>query len=114
MRYHGGVNRILLLTLLAAFACLLAGPPVVSAQQPSEALQLELKVARKPPVAHPLPDPTVVEKDAEEAVGEIEARERRDELIRELIQGRLRRPDLDRDVIGGIQSRNLSDVLRRR
>ncbi len=108
------MKRASVLSFLTAFVLLQVSVPAVWAQQPSEPLQLELKVARKPPVTHPLPDPTVVEKDAEEAAGEIEARERRDELIRELIQGRLRRPDLDRDVIGGIQSRNLNDVLRRR
>ncbi len=83
------------------------------AQQPSEPLQLELKVARKPRVVHPLPDPRIVEKDTREVVTEIEARERRDEVIRELMERRLRRPDLDRDVISGIQARNLTDVLRR-
>lgn len=108
------MRSTLLLALLFASPWLAVEPPVASAQQPSEPLQIELKLARKPPVTYPLPDPKVVEKDAEEAVGEIEARERQDKLIRELVQGRFRRPDLDRDVIGGIQSRNLHDVLRRR
>jgi hypothetical protein len=53
-------------------------------------------------------------KDAERAIAEIKARERSEELVRELMQSRLRRPDLDQDVIGGIQSRNFNNTLRGR
>ncbi len=76
--------------------------------------RLDLHLARKPAVVHPVPAPKVAEEDAEQAIAEIKAREQHGELIRELTQSRPRRPDLDPDVISGIQSRNLSDALRRR
>lgn len=66
------------------------------------------------PAVHPLPDLMIAEEDAEQAVIEIEAREPGDELIRETIPSPPRRPDLNYDVVSGIQSRHLSAALRRR
>lgn len=103
--------RVLVLVVLASVQ--VADRPAW-AEEHSPSRRLHLTLSRRPPVVQPLPDPSVAEKDAERAIAEIKARERRDELIRQLTEGRFRRPDLDRDVIGGIQSRNLTDALRRR
>ncbi len=102
---------VLLLTVLAWFQ---AADRPAWAEEPSTPLQLHLTLSRRPLDVQPAPDAKIVEKDADEAIAEIQARERREELIREVTQGRFRRPDLDRDVWGGIQSRNVNDALRRR
>ena len=108
------MKRMLWVMLPSLFALLHIATPAVWAQQPAMLLHLQLTLSRKPSTAQPSPDPQMAEKDAEQAIAEIQARQRRDELARELVPGRVRRPDLDRDVIGGIQSRNLNDALRRR
>lgn len=102
------------LAFLALAATLPVSPPAANAQQPDGALPLHVTLTRRPPATQPAPDVKVAEKDAEEALAEIQARERRNELIRQLTERPFRRPDLDRDLIGGIQSRNLTDALRRR
>jgi hypothetical protein len=108
------MKKIARVMLPAALALLQVPAPAVRAEQPAGSLLLHLTLSRRPPAAQPVPDPKIAEKDAEQAMAEIQARERRDELIRELTQGRFLRPDLDRDLISGIQSRNLTDALRRR
>lgn len=108
------MKKIAWVMLPAVFALLQVPAPAVRAEQPAGSLLLHLTLSRRLPAAQPVPDSQVAEKEVEQAIAEIQARERRDELIRELTQGRFRRPDLDRDVISGIQSRNLTDALRRR
>ena len=108
------MKKIARVMLPAALALLQVPAPAVRAEQPAGSLQLHLALSRRLPAAQSAPDPQVAAREVEQAIAEIQARERRDELIREFMQGRLRRPDLDRDVISGIQSRNLTDALRRR
>lgn len=96
------------------FALLQVPAPEAGAQEPSGPHPLHLTLTRRPPVLHPAPDPKTAEKDADQAMTEIQARARRDELIRKLTEGGSRRPDLDRDVMSGIQSRAVTDALRRR
>ena len=88
--------------------------PPVRAQRPAASVEVHLQLSRRLPAVQPLPDPRIAENDAEQAIAEMKGRERRDELFRELLQGRVRRPDLAPDVIGGIQSRNINDALRGR
>jgi len=109
-----GMKRILWVVLPVVFAVLQVQAPPVRAQQPATSVEVHLKLSRKLPAAQPLPEPRIAEKDAEQAIAEMKGRERRDELLREVLQGRVRRPDLDPDVISGIQSRNINDALRRR
>jgi len=109
-----GMKRILWVVLPVVFVLLQVWAPTALAQQPTTSVEVHLKLSRKLPAAQPLPDPQVAEKDAEQAIAEMKGREWRDELVREVLQGRVRRPDLDRDVSGGIQSRNINDALRRR
>lgn len=109
-----GIRRIVALMPVAVFALLLAAPAVVLGEEPSASLQLELKPPRTRPLGLSSPRPEIVQADTARAISEIKARERLDEVIRETIQGPRRRPDLNYDVFSGIQSRNLSNALRRR
>ncbi len=108
------MKRMALMTLLATFAVFPAWAPSVRAEEPSQPVRIDLKLSSRPPVVHPAPDPEIAKKDAEQAVAEIEERERGQRLIRENILNPPRRPDLTYDVFSGIQSRRLNDALRRR
>lgn len=84
------------------------------AEPPSATPQDGPRHSSKTRIAPTVPDPKVAERDADEAAATIEQRERDEELIRKEMGGPERRPDLDHDVIQGIQSRNVEDALRRR
>lgn len=84
------------------------------AEEPSRPVPLEVTLARRAPAVHPPLDPEVVKKDAERAVTEMEARRRDEEALRRARPAPPRRPDLNYDVVSGIQSRSLTDALRRR
>lgn len=66
---------------------------------------------RQPP---PKPRYETVWEDAERAISEIKARERAEKLSREAIPRPHPRPDLNYDVVNGIQSRNITNSLRPR
>jgi hypothetical protein len=108
------MKRTAFLMLPAVTTFLLAGTPVWQTEKPSQSLQLELKLSRRPPAVRPLPDPKVVDRDAEQAIADIHTRQRSEELVRETLQAPFRRPDLSYDVWSGIQSRNLGPALRLR
>lgn len=99
--------------LLAVLAWFQGADRPAWAEDPSTPLQLHLTLSRRPAFVHPTPDPKIAEKDADEAIAEIKARERGEELSRETLRPS-RRPDLSYDVWSGIQSRNINDALRRR
>ncbi len=93
---------------------LVGGALPAGAQERSGELRLELKLARKPAVVQPAPDPKIAEQDTEQAIAEVRARERSEGLVREMLRAPSRRPDLHYDVWSGIQARNVRDALRRR
>lgn len=93
-----------LLLLIRAHAAW-AEPPITPQDGP--------RLSSKARIAPAVPDPKVAERDADEAAVAIEARERDDELIRKEVRGPERRPDLDYDVVNGIQSINVENALRR-
>ena len=108
------MRRLASWLVLGSLAWVAASLAPVWAEEPSPALKLELKVARKRPEVPVAPDPKVAEQEAEKAVAELQARERSEELIRETLRAPSRRPDLHYDVWSGIQARSVSDALRRR
>ena len=96
-----------------ALALLFAGTfslstPAAFAGEKVGSLHLEYK--RLAPTV--LPPASEVEKDAAQAAEESEARKQTDHRSREN-KGDPSRPDLDPDVIQGIQSRGLHDILHR-
>ncbi len=109
------MGRMTWVLLLVAVAWVQAADRPAWAQESSPAVRMDLTLSRRPPLPpQPPPDPKVVEKDAEEAIAAIKARERSEEVIRETLRAPSRRPDLNYDVWSGIQSRNVNDALRRR
>jgi hypothetical protein len=102
----------------ARLALLLAGLvlPVAAwaedASPPSSAI-LQVEVARKRHVVRPVPSPAAVADDADRAQAAARDRAREEQLIRQQRAPASRRPDLDRDVVSGIQARNLHKALGR-
>jgi hypothetical protein len=80
------------------------------AASPVTSLESQIKLQRF--VVLPRPTPETVEQDMAAVMAELEAAERREELVQQVIRPP-RRPDLDDDVSGGIQSRNLGQALTR-
>ena len=83
------------------------------AEEPTAPLRLEVTISHRHPAVQPPPDPELVTKEAEQAVRELEARQRDDEALRQSIPKPSARPDLNYDVWSGIQSRGLTNTLRR-
>ncbi|MGH7310673.1 MAG: hypothetical protein ACREK6_18480 [Candidatus Rokuibacteriota bacterium] len=81
-------------------------------QAASPVTSLESEVKRKRFVVLPRPSPETVDQDVAAVMAELQAAERREELVRQVIRPP-RRPDLDDTVSGGIQSRNLGQALTR-
>ncbi len=100
--------------LLSAGFLLLIRAHAAWAEPPSSPLQDDPKLSSQRRVVHPPPPLEIVEQDAEHAAAQIEQRKRDDDLIRELMLTPRRRPDLDHDVVQGIQSLNVDRALRRR
>ncbi|HET9923428.1 MAG TPA: hypothetical protein VFS98_04855 [Methylomirabilota bacterium] len=100
-------RSLAVLVILVSVSLVSAG--VASAQNESAPLDLEYK--QRAPALRTVP-PRKIEEDTTQAVNEID-RQRTDRLLRDNQPSPMRRPDLDRDVTQGIQTRGLSDALRR-
>lgn len=105
------MKQIVYLVLPAALTWLAAWAPALSAERYPLESQYSLKTTLVPPL---LPDGQKLELDVDQAIFEIEARQHADDLIRELVLTPRRRPDLDHDVVQGIQSLNVDRALHRR
>lgn len=88
-------------------------PCEAPAQGRQESGTLGMEQRRKAQVVRPLPPAAAVEQDAEQAIEEMRAERRRDEIIRETLP-HIRPPYADSDVRGGIQSQNIQRALPRR
>jgi len=105
------MNRICMLALSASILWLAAAAPAGSDDRFGREAQLALKTTRMPP---PPLDEMKLDLDVDQAIVEIMARQRDEELIRELVLPPRRRPDLEHDVVQGIQSLNVEKALRGR
>ena len=91
-------------TLLLAVLVLIASAGIAPAQTKSPG-PLDLEYKQRAPALRPVP-PWKLEEDTTQAVRELD-RQRTDRMLREVQPGPSRRPDLDRDVTQGIQTRGL-------
>ena len=92
-------------TLPLAVLLLLASAGTAPAQTKSQG-QLDLEYKQRPPALRPVP-PQKLEEDTAQAAREL-SRQRTDRMLREAQPTPSRRPDLDRDVTQGIQTRGLN------
>jgi hypothetical protein len=92
---------------LALVLTLLHVPALAQRAPVSSGTDLEQRIRQKTTVIRPKPAPDTLTRDANQAVDELSAVRRRDETLRELSPPTARRPDLDADVTGGIQTRGL-------
>jgi curli biogenesis system outer membrane secretion channel CsgG len=91
-------------TLPLAVLILLASAGIAPAQTKSTG-PLDLEYKQRAPALRPVP-PRKIEEDTTQAVRELD-RQRTDRMLRDVQPGPPRRPDLDRDVTQGIQTRGL-------
>ena len=91
-------------TLLLAVLVLIASAGIAPAQTKSQG-PLDLEYKQRAPALRPVP-PRKIEEDTTQAVRELD-RQRTDRMLRDVQPGPSRRPDLDRDVTQGIQTRGL-------
>ena len=105
------MSRTFNLALSAAILGLAAATPTISADPYGLESQFSLKTTLMLP---PPLDEKKLELDVDQAIAEIMARKRDEDLIRELVLTPSRRPDLEHDVVQGIQSLNVEKALRRR
>lgn len=111
------------LIALAALTTLLL--PVAATGQdrptgPPAPLPLELRKSEVPrpakgprPIVRPRVTAADAVREADRAIAELDAARRQEELLREQARSVVRRPDLDHDVVQGIQQRALQKALRR-
>jgi hypothetical protein len=98
-------------TLLLALSLFLAGAVVALAgvgtasAQTNKSGSLDLDYKPRTPAVQKVP-PRKIEEDTTQALNEID-RQRTDRMLRDSQPSPARRPDLDRDVTQGIQSRGL-------
>jgi hypothetical protein len=91
-------------TLLLALLAVLGSTDIATAQAKSSG-KLDLEYKQRSPALRPVP-PQKIEEDTTQAVRELD-RQRTERMLRDVQPGPPQRPDLDRDVTQGIQSRGL-------
>jgi hypothetical protein len=98
-------------TLLLALSLFLAGAaiatvgPAIASAQAKKSGSIDLDYKPRAPALQKVP-PRKIEEDTAQALNEID-RQRTDRMLRDSQPSPSRRPDLDRDVTQGVQSRGL-------
>ncbi len=87
-------------------------PATVLAQSASPETEMQQEMRHRRVIVRPAVPPEQVERDAEHAAAEIQ-RQRDDAAARELTRPTQRAPQVDQDLKGGIQTRNLNNAVRR-
>ena len=80
-------------------------PAPVTPPAPRSGGSIDLQYKQRAPALQKVP-PRRLEEDTAQALGELD-RQRTERMLRDSVPGPSRRPDLDRDVTQGIQSRGL-------
>jgi hypothetical protein len=99
--------------LILVIALMLLPVPVLAQSAPSSDGDLQQRIRQKKIIVQPKPSPETATREANEAVDELGARARRDETLRDLNRPMPPRPDLNENVTGGIQTRNLNSIRPR-
>lgn len=99
--------------LLAGAAALLVPDDVMGQAASASETQLRMERRQRRAVVPSRPSDEAVANDTDAAAADAQRRQRQAETIRELRRPSSRRPDLDSDVKGGIQSQRLRDVLHK-
>lgn len=108
------MKRLGLFLVAIVLAFVVGQPPALQAQEPPRPFRLDLNASPAPPVAVPVPSPQILEKDVDEATAIVKSREKAAEVTREVLQGPARQPNLNHDVVQGIQDIGIRDARRRR
>ena len=88
-------------------------PAFAQSAPPSRETQLEQRLRQRKTIVQTKASPEAMVTEANQAVDELASRQRRDDIVGELTRPGVRRPDLDQNVTGAIQSRNFQRALPR-
>jgi hypothetical protein len=103
------------ISLVSVVLAAVVGHPLAGqGQEPVQTLRFHLGAFPAPPLTSPSPSPEVLERDVEEATAIMKSQQQAEGAAREAVRGVERRPDLQHDVIQGIQAIGIQDALRRR
>jgi hypothetical protein len=94
-----------LLLVTGASASAQGTAPAGTPPAPKSGGSIDLQYKQRAPALQKVP-PRRLEEDTAQALGELD-RQRTERMLRDSVPGPSRRPDLDRDVTQGIQSRGL-------
>ena len=101
-------------TCAVGIVMLVVGLPLVAAAQSAPSTDLQIQTKQRRSVVLPKPTPEQVRQDADTAVSEFAASRNPSQVVRETSPLRPPgRPDLNYDVTGGIQTRQLNDALKK-
>jgi hypothetical protein len=98
---------------VALIVTLVPASVLAQAASPSTETQLQQELRHRRVIVRPLTPAAEVERDVGQATSEIEQRERGQALARDLNRPAQRPPQVDQDLKGGIQTRNLNNLPRR-
>ena len=87
-------------------------PAIAWGQAASPETQLQQEMRHRRAIVRPVTPPEQAERDADQVVNEVQ-RQRDEAAARALDRPVQRPPQADHDLTGGIQTRNLNNVLRR-
>ncbi len=91
--------------IVAALLLVAAGGTSAQSTAPAQGGSIELQYKQRTPALQKVP-PRKLEEDTAQALSELD-RQRTERMLRDSVPAPSRRPDLDRDVTQGIQSRGL-------
>jgi hypothetical protein len=99
--------------VIALVGMLVPAAALAQAASPGRDTQLQQEMRHRRVIVRPLTPTDQVQQDVDRAAAEIQQQEREQAMVRDLTRPAQRSPQMDPDLKGGIQSRNLNNVLRR-
>jgi len=98
--------------VIALVGTLVPAAVLAQAASPGRDTQLQQEMRHRRVIVRPLTPTDQVQQDVDRAAAEIQ-QQREQAIVRDLTRPAPRSPQMDPDLKGGIQSRNLNNVLRR-
>jgi len=98
---------------VAVIVTLVPASVLAQAASPDTETQLQQEMRHRRVIVRPVTHPAEVQRDAERAAAEVEQQQSGQAIARDLNRPAQRPPQVDQDLKGGIQTRNLNNLLRR-
>ena len=99
--------------LVALIVTLIPATALAQAASPDTETQLQQELRHRRVIVRPITPTDEVQRDVDTAAAEIQQQGREQAATRDLTRPTQRPPQADQDLKGGIQTRNLNNLLRR-